>query len=183
MSIETPTTTTAAKTRNLLIAIAAIVLATALFFGIKLDKQSNSLAALAETAVPYEVAITSDKPSLIEFYADWCTSCHAMAKDNLALEQEYGDRVNFVMLNVDNNKWLPELEQYNVDGIPQFVFLNEAQTTQGMAIGTVPKQIMAENLEALIAGKTLPHTQLISGSASQFSAPKPADNTAPRDHA
>ncbi|AFY68842.1 Thioredoxin domain-containing protein [Thalassoporum mexicanum PCC 7367] len=172
----------AAKTRNLIIAIAAIILAAALFFGIKLDSQGNSLGALAKTATSYEVAIASDKPTMIEFYADWCASCQAMAKDNLALEREYGDRVNFVMLNVDNNKWLPELEQYNVDGIPEFVFLDGAKNTQGTAIGTVPKQIMAENLEALIAGNDLPHAQLVDGNASQFNAPKPADNTAPRDH-
>jgi thiol-disulfide isomerase/thioredoxin len=183
MSLEPQTTPTATKARNLIIAIAAIVLAAALFLGIKLDHQGSSLAALAETAVPYEVAIASDKPTVIEFYADWCTSCHAMAKDNLALEQTYGDRVNFVMLNVDNNKWLPELDQYNVDGIPHFVFLDNAKTTQGTAIGTVPRLIMAENLEALIAGNPLPYAQLADGKASQFSAPQPADNTMPRDHA
>jgi thiol:disulfide interchange protein len=173
----------AAKTRNLIVAIAAILLAAALFLGFKLDRQGTSLAALAETAVPYEMAMASEKPSVIEFYADWCTSCHAMAKDNLALEQKYGDRVNFVMLNVDNNKWLPELDKYNVDGIPHFVFLDPAKSTQGIAIGTVPRQVMAENIEALIAGNSLPHARLSDGRASQFSAPKPADSTLPRDHA
>jgi len=42
-----------------------------------------------------------------------------------SVEAAVSDSVNFVMLNVDNTKWLPEILKYRVDGIPDFVFLNK----------------------------------------------------------
>ena len=46
-----------------------------------------------------------------------------MAPDIQQLKDSYAGRVNFVMLNVDNTKWLPEMLNYRVDGIPHFEFL------------------------------------------------------------
>jgi hypothetical protein len=45
-----------------------------------------------------------------------------MAPDVGVLKKQYGESVNFVMLNIDNTKWLPEILNYRVDGIPHFVF-------------------------------------------------------------
>ena len=72
-----------------------------------------------------------------------------MAPDIAALEGQYGDKVNFVMLNVDNTKWLPEMLKYRVDGIPHFVFLGKQGESQAEAIGDQPRTIMANNLEAV----------------------------------
>ena len=140
----------ATRIRNLAIAFVAIVLSTALFFGLQTDSDSGTLAAMAAVSMPLETALTNGKPSLMEFYADWCTSCQAMAKDMGELEHQYGDRVNFVMLNVDNSKWLPEMLHYRVDGIPHFVFLNAQGEAIASTIGEQPRTVMAVNLEAVI---------------------------------
>ncbi|HEY9627188.1 MAG TPA: thioredoxin family protein [Coleofasciculaceae cyanobacterium] len=178
-----PTQNLATRIRNLTIACVAIILSTALFFGLQTGSDSGSLAAMAADSTPLEAALANGKPSLMEFYADWCTSCQAMAKDMGELKQTYGDRVNFVMLNVDNAKWLPEMLHYRVDGIPHFVFLDAKGESIASTIGEQPHPVMAANLEAMIAGSELPYA-LSRGRVSGVEAPAIAPGTKddPRSH-
>ncbi|WP_414565301.1 MULTISPECIES: thioredoxin family protein [unclassified Anabaena] len=178
-----PETTTGARVRNFLIAIVAIALSVALVLGLRTETTSASLADLDQASTPLEVAISNGKPSIVEFYANWCTVCQKMAPDIAQLEQEYTDKVNFVMLNVDNTKWLPEMLKYRVDGIPHFVFLDNNGETIAQAIGDQPHTVMASNLDALVAGSSLPYAQT-SGQVSKFSAPVAPANSQddPRSH-
>jgi thiol-disulfide isomerase/thioredoxin len=182
-SAPKPETTTGARLRNFLIAIVAIALSVALILGLRTETTSASLADLDQASTPLEVAISNGKPSIVEFYANWCTVCQKMAPDIAELEQQYGDKVNFVMLNVDNTKWLPEMLKYRVDGIPHFVFLAQDGETIAQTIGDQPHTVMASNLDALVAGSSLPYAQT-SGQVSQFRAPVTPGNNQddPRSH-
>jgi thiol-disulfide isomerase/thioredoxin len=142
--------------RNLLIVVVAVVLSLLLGLGLQAQSARPTLATLSASATPLDTAIANGKPSLVEFYANWCTSCQAMVGDMTALKTEYGDRVNFVMLNVDNSKWLPELMRYRVDGIPHFVFLDRAGGAIAGVVGEQPRTILGNNLSALIADAALP---------------------------
>ena len=182
-STSQPETTSGTRVRNFLIAIVAIALSVALILGLKTQTTSASLADLDKASTPLEMATSNGKPSIVEFYANWCTVCQKMAPDVAQLKQQYGDRVNFVMLNVDNNKWLPEMLKYRVDGIPHFVFLGAYGETIAQSIGDQPRTVMASNLEALVTGSSLPYGQT-SGEVSQFRAPvAPVNNQDdPRSH-
>lgn len=157
------------RIRNFVIALVAIALGVLLFLGLQTETGSTTLDAQAEEATPLEVALSNDKPTLMEFYANWCTSCQAMAKDLGELKQQYADSVNFVMLNVDNSKWLPEILRYRVDGIPHFVFLERDGQAIAQAIGEQPRSVLEANLNALVASAPLPYTQG-SGKVSAFEA-------------
>ncbi|MBP0015697.1 MAG: thioredoxin family protein [Roseofilum sp. SBFL] len=146
----------ATRIRNLVVALTAIALSVALFLGLQTQNPSTSLSELAETSTPLEVALENEKPTLMEFYANWCLSCQAMVPDMVALREGYGEQVNFVMLNVDNTKWLPEMDAYRVDGIPHFVFLDRQGEAIAETIGELPKPILKDKLDALVAGVPIP---------------------------
>ncbi|MCU0524151.1 MAG: thioredoxin family protein [Elainella sp. Prado103] len=174
----------ATRLRNFVIVLVSVILGVAVFLGMQTGSSTGTLAALAKSATPLEIALSNHRPTLMEFYADWCTSCQAMAKDMGELKQEYGQAVNFVMLNVDNNKWLPEMLHYRVEAIPHFVFLDRMGESIASTIGEQPRPIMAANLSALSSDTTLPYIQQ-RGRISQFEAPVNPRATAgedPRSH-
>ena len=172
-----------ARLRNILIALGAIVLSVTLFLGWQSPQADASLEAQARAAVPLEVAASNGKPTALEFYANWCTSCQAMAGDLAALKAEYGDRVNFVMLNIDNERWLPEVLDYNVDGIPHFVFSNRAGEAIAETIGEIPRSALEANLDALLAEKPLPYNFARGRvSAVEAAPPTATPGSDPRSH-
>ncbi|TBR57228.1 thiol:disulfide interchange protein [Westiellopsis prolifica IICB1] len=174
---------TGTRIRNFLVAIVAIALSVILVLGLKSQTNTVSLTQLGEESTPLEVALTNGKPSLVEFYADWCAVCQKMAPAIATLEKQYTEKVNFVMLNVDNSKWLPEMLKYRIDGIPHFVFLSDKGEPVAQAIGNQPTTIMASNLEALVVGSPLPYAQA-SGQVSKVvkSVPLSGSQDDPRSH-
>ncbi|AKG22928.1 thioredoxin family protein [Calothrix sp. 336/3] len=171
------------RLRNFLIVLVGVALSVTLVVGLRTQTNSVSLTDLDERSTPLEIALTNGKPSLVEFYANWCTVCQKMAPDIAALETQYADRANFVMLNVDNTKWLPEMLRYRVDGIPHFVFLGQDGEAIAETIGEQPRTIMASNLDALVTGKTLPYAET-KGAVSEFSTPvaPTGSQNDPRNH-
>ena len=148
-------TTTTNKIWNLRLALTAVSLSVAIFLGFQTTASSVYLGTQAEKATPFDLDLSNGKPTLTEFYANWCTSCQAMAAEIAEIKKQYGNAINFVMLNVDNNKWLPEILLYRVDGIPHCVCLNNQGQQIAQAIGEQHQSILTTKLAALLNNSTL----------------------------
>lgn len=170
------------KDINRRIALGSTVAAVGLFLSRRLEF-GVSLKDLSAAAVPYEVALSNGMPTVVEFYADWCEVCRELAPDIYKVEQQYKDRVNFVMLNVDNTKWEQELDEFGVEGIPHFAFLDKDGNEEGNVVGRLPKQYFLENVAALANGEpTIPHSRVV-GQYSSAESRKVHQVVDPRSHA
>tara|TARA_Y100001968_G_scaffold287409_1_gene288796 strand:+ start:19356 stop:19811 length:456 start_codon:yes stop_codon:yes gene_type:complete len=83
--------------------------------------KKNNLEKLARQSMSPEIAINNHKPSIFEFYADWCEVCQEMSSSMLSMTNKYNNQINFVFLNVDNPLWENYINKFNVNGIPYIV--------------------------------------------------------------
>ncbi|KAG2545630.1 thioredoxin-like protein HCF164, chloroplastic [Panicum virgatum] len=170
------------KDLNRRVALLSTLGAVALFGSQRLNLTEASLKDLAANSVPYEEALSNGKPTVVEFYADWCEVCRELAPDIYQVEQQYKDRVNFVMFNVDNTKWEQELDEFGVEGIPHFAFLDKEGNEEGNVVGRLPKQYFLDNVVALASGDSnIPHARVV-GQFSSAESRKVHQVADPRSH-
>ncbi len=67
----------------------------------------------------------SDKPVFVDFWATWCGPCIMVAPIVEELAKEYNGRVNFVKVDVDQNKELAS--KYNIFSIPTLAIFRNGQ--------------------------------------------------------
>ena len=109
-----------------------------------------SLRKMAHDSVTFDLALSQKQPSVIEFYANWCSACQSMAPIMEQLHQEYAQQINFVMLNVDEPQWQAAIDKYRVIAIPHLVLLSENHQAMETLVGIVPKVALERSLTNLI---------------------------------
>ena len=103
-----------------ILAVSIAVVIVSLFLFKNLFFQSTFLLKkFGELSVDPQIAFKNNKPTFLEFYAEWCEVCKEMAPKISALKEEYEEDINFVFLNVDNQKWDNYIRKFEVNGIPQ----------------------------------------------------------------
>lgn len=75
---------------------------------------------LTKSLYEQEVA-SSDKPVLIDFYADWCGPCKMAAPILAEIEKEYSGKINVFKVNVDDEEELAA--KFKVGSIPTFILI------------------------------------------------------------
>jgi thioredoxin len=84
-----------------------------------------------------------NKPAIIDFYADWCGPCRAMAPIMRELAGEYSGKVTIYKVNVDKERELAAM--FNATSIPLFVFIpmqGEPQVIRGAADKATYKEVI-----------------------------------------
>jgi len=90
---------------------------------------------LARNSLEPQIALQNGRPTIIEFYADWCEACKSMAPSMMNIKKQFENEIDIVLLNVDNPIWLDLLQKYDVNGIPQLNFFDESGRLKGSSIG------------------------------------------------
>ncbi len=164
----------------MLVLIISIVIISMLLFKNLFFQSTYLLKSFGELSVEPEIAFTNNKPTFLEFYAEWCEVCKEMAPEVSALKEEYEKDINFVFLNVDNQKWGNYIRKFDVNGIPHVNLFDRKGNLKSSFIGkqkelTIRKSIA--NLE-----KDLDSNEEILN--SEFSAIKENINNTvtPRSH-
>jgi thiol-disulfide isomerase/thioredoxin len=111
---------------------------------------------------------SNNRPTVVDFWAPWCENCKLIAPTLLQVEEEYKDRVNFVMIDGDKEAAWPYIEAFGVDAIPHLALVSAKGDVETALIGPIPKHVLEADLDVLIrnaaaeqpSGKELPYTML-----------------------
>jgi thioredoxin 1 len=100
---------------------------------------TNKVAAVTHENFEQEV-VQSQKPVLVDFYADWCGPCKTVGPIVEELAAEYEGRITVRKVDIDSN---PELaRQYGVRSIPTLMVFKDGEAKDTI-IGAVPKSKLA----------------------------------------
>ena len=100
--------------KTILILIISVVMISLFLFRNLFFESTYLLKSFGELSVEPEIAFKNNKPTFMEFYAEWCEVCKEMAPKISDLKKEYEKDVNFVFLNVDNQKWESFIRKFNI---------------------------------------------------------------------
>jgi len=124
------------------------------------------LERLARQSPDLATALANGRPTLVEFYADWCEACRTMAPAMEATEKRHRQNLDVVLLNVDNPRWQPEMERYAVNGIPQLELFDAAGQSVGRSIGARRPEELEALATALLEGSPLPELAGVGATSS-----------------
>lgn len=94
-----------------------------------------------------ELVLKSDKPAMVDLWAEWCGPCRMVGPLVEQLADEYKDRAVIGKIDVDSN---PQTSiNYGVRNIPTILFFKGGELVDKQ-VGAVPKQVLADKLEALL---------------------------------
>jgi thioredoxin 1 len=89
----------------------------------------------------------SDVPVVLDFWAEWCPPCRALAPTFEELAKQYSGRVRFLKLNVDENAEVPQ--RFGIKGIPTLVFFDGGREVERL-VGAAGKDALARVIDKYV---------------------------------
>ena len=166
--------------KTILIMIITIVLISLFLFRNFLFKSTYLLKSFGELSVDPEIAFINNKPTFLEFYAEWCEVCKEMAPQVSALKDEYEKDINFVFLNVDNQKWSNYIKKFSVNGSPQVNLFDKKGNILSTFIGKQDEIKIRKSINN-IKKEDIPFEEIINGEFSIIQENK-NNEVNPRSH-
>lgn len=96
----------------------------------------------------FQDLIQSEKPVLVDFFAEWCGPCKMMAPILKEVKEHLGDAVTIVKVDVDKNP--AATSQFQIQGVPTLMIFQEGQVKWRQS-GVVPARQLESVLKSAIA--------------------------------
>ena len=166
--------------KAILVLLIAVVFISLVLFRNIFFQSTYLLKSFGELSVDPEIALNNNKPTFLEFYAEWCEVCKEMAPRVSTLKDEYEKDINFVFLNVDNQKWDNYIRKFEVNGIPQVNLFDSKGNLISTFIGKQEETKIRESL-AYLENEPKSNKEIIK---TEFSTIKKNKNNeiTPRSH-
>ena len=166
--------------KAILVLLIAVVLIYLVLFRNLLFQSTYLLKSFGDLSVDPEIAFTNNKPTFLEFYAEWCEVCKEMAPKVSSLKEQYEKDINFVFLNVDNQKWENYIRKFGVNGIPQVNLFDGEGNLVSTFIGKQEEKTIKESL-ANLESDSKHHQKILNAEFSVIQENKNHE-VAPRSH-
>jgi thioredoxin 1 len=95
----------------------------------------------------FQEIISSEKPTLVDFYAEWCGPCKTMSPIIEEIAGNFGDKLKVIKINTDKNNAVSA--QYGIQGIPTFILFKEGKIIW-RGTGAMPKQQIEQQIKTMI---------------------------------
>ena len=106
----------------------------------------GTMTAVTTATFDAEV-LKSNLPVLVDFWAEWCGPCRAVAPILEEISQEHGAKLKIVKLNIDENSELAI--KYGITSIPALNIFGHGEVVKSI-VGAKPKPMLLKDLEAFI---------------------------------
>ncbi len=104
---------------------------------------SEAIKHISDASFEADV-LKSDTPVLVDYWAEWCGPCKAIAPILDEIAVEYAGRVKIAKINIDHNRQTPL--KYGVRGIPTLMLFKNG-TVEAQQVGLVAKSKLAALLD------------------------------------
>lgn len=94
-----------------------------------------------------EIVLQSDKPVLVDFWAEWCGPCRMISPLVAELTDDYHGRAVITKMDVDNNPGTAA--KFGIRNIPTILFFKNGEVADKQ-VGAVPKSILASKIDSLL---------------------------------